>query len=283
MPVSHPYRLGRKARMFDPRVPHMSAVLGAVDLPAPPTQVDWTKGIVDFGMMLNDTLGCCTCAAVFHARQIWTANTGTEITEPDSDVLELYEQACGYKPGDPSTDQGGVEQNVLTYLLNIGMPIGGQAKDKVEAFFDADPADPVAVKKAINDLPPSREKIIAFFEVDPRNTEDVMRTINECGLAYIGFEVPSSIFANGEPPAVWTVEPNSTIEGGHAVVLVGYDKDGPTVISWGKKYKMTWDFFRHYTDECYAIIDHAWVTSTGKTPLNLSVEELEKFMEAIKR
>ena len=76
-------------------------------LPAAPARVDYTHGITDWGMMLNDQLGCCTIAAVGHAVQTWTANAmGRELTVPDSAILEHYEKWDGYNPADPSTRPG---------------------------------------------------------------------------------------------------------------------------------------------------------------------------------
>jgi hypothetical protein len=184
-------------------------------------------------------------------------NTITEQTETDAAVLKLYEEACGYRPGDPNSDNGGVEQNVLEYLLNKGMPLSNGGVDK----------------------------ILAFVEVDPRNVEDVKRTINDCGVAYIGFNVPSNLISlEGDVPSLWELDKDNTdTDGGHAIVLVGYDTVGPTLISWGSKYKMTWEFFTYYTDEVYAIASDTWRNNTGKTPLGLSLDELEALMRAIKR
>ena len=96
------FKLGRLHRSYDPRIPHLSALLAGKTLPPPPAQVDYTKGMpTNLGMMLNNTLGDCTCAAVYHAIQVWTFNAtkGKSMeTEPDSDVEKLYELACGYKP-----------------------------------------------------------------------------------------------------------------------------------------------------------------------------------------
>jgi hypothetical protein len=133
----------------------MSALLAGKKMPPIPDSIHYASHMLaDFGMMLNDTLGCCTCAAYYHARQVWTFNSATaEDTSPDAEVLELYAAACGYRPDQPTTDEGGVEQDVLTFLLNSGAPLAGGQVDK----------------------------ILAFVEVDPRNVEDVKRTIFDCG------------------------------------------------------------------------------------------------------
>ncbi|MGC2248622.1 MAG: hypothetical protein WA609_18600 [Terriglobales bacterium] len=256
------FKLGRTARAYDPRVPHMSALLAGKTLPPPPPSVDFTKGMpANLGMMLNDTLGDCTCAAVYHAIQVWTYNASkgkTIDTEPDSDVKRLYELACGYNPNTPGEGPGGNEQHVLKYLLRQGAPLGKDGK--------------------------ATNKITAFVEVDPRATDDVKRAINNCGVAYIGFNVPASLMPpNADPPATWTVDPhNSKIIGGHAVVLAGYDAKGARVISWGQYYTMTWDFFATFVDEVYAIADQDWFEATGKTPGGLSLAELEQQMQALK-
>jgi hypothetical protein len=251
------YRLGRQPRSRDARVPHMSALTAGRKLLPPPPSIDWTKGMPpDFGMMLNDQLGDCTCAAVYHARQVWTFNaTAMEDTEPDAGVLSLYETTCGYVRGNPDTDQGGNEQTVLRYLLNHGMPL---AKGGVD-------------------------KIAAFVEIDPRNVNDVKRGIANNGLVYIGFQVPAFLLA-GEPPALWDVDPNGDQEiiGGHAVILPSYTIGDLGVISWGARYAMTWRFFTEFVDEVYAIADPAWISAKGTTPGGLTLAQLEAQMTALR-
>jgi hypothetical protein len=253
-------KLGRQPRTFNPRVPHMSAILARGDLPTPPLSVDYTAGMPDeLGSMLNDSLGDCTCAAYYHARQIWTFNArGAVITEPDSDVLGLYEGACGYSPSDPTTDQGGVEQDVLTYLLNTGAPVGADGSQ--------------------------RDKILAFLEVDFRNLDDLKRAIADCGIAYIGIDVPQSVMDSaGDSTVPWDYNPsNAAIVGGHAIVLAAYDLDTFTCISWGKRYKLTHNFLAEFLDEAYAIADPAWIRATGKTPLGMSVQGLEAQMAGLR-
>ncbi len=179
--ATHRYRLGRLRRAYDPRVPHLSALLAGTTPPPPPPSKDWTTGMPGaLGMMKNDTLGDCTCAAFYHALQVWTYNTKPPMdTEPDQDVEQLYIQACGYNPAVAGEGPGGNEQHVLRYIMRTGAPTG--------------PAGD------------TRHKIAAYVEVDPRNTDDVKRTILDCGVAYIGFNVPQYILPPppAQPPLIW--------------------------------------------------------------------------------
>jgi hypothetical protein len=252
-------KMGRKPRQFNPRIPHFSARMAVADLPPPPSAVDYTVGMpASLGVMHNDALGDCTCAAYYHALQLWSfAASGTMETESDDCVLALYEGACGYNPADPNTDQGGDEQHVLDFLLNNGAPIATGV-----------------------------HRLTAFVEVDPRNLEDVKRIINDCGCAYIGFNVPKYLMSGGmtAPGATWTLQSSDAdIEGGHAVVLAGYDDAGARVISWGNFYTMTWEFFTQFVDEVYALCDPDWIRVTGQTPANMTVAQLEELMSAVKQ
>jgi hypothetical protein len=211
-------------------------------------------------MMKNDTLGDCTCAAFYHALQVWSFNAGKQIdTEPDLDVVDLYEQACGYKQAKGGEGPGGNEQHVLTYILKQGAPCGPNGQQ--------------------------RQKITAFVEVDVKNIDNIKRSIHDCGVAYIGFNVPQYIMPPDEEPLkLWDVNPkaDNTIVGGHAVVLTGYDANGARLISWGQYYTMTWAFFEKFVDEAYAIADAGWITKFNATPGGLTLQQLEQAMQALK-
>jgi len=256
------FKLGRLPRTFDPRVPHMSALLAGQTPPPPQPSVDYTVGLpANLGMMLNDTLGDCTCAAFYHAVQVWTANANPPmVTEPDSDVEQLYIQGDGYNPAKGGEGPGGNEQKLLTFVMNKGAPAGAAGQDRL--------------------------KIAAFVEVDPRNIDDVKRAIGDCGVVYIGFNVPQFLMPPppAVPPSVWDVQPgqDDTSIGGHAVVLAGYNAAGARVISWGQYYTMTWAFFSKFVDEVYAIADADWIAAKGTSPGGLTLQQLEGQMSALK-
>ncbi len=255
------FKLGRLARSHDKRIPMLHTLTAGKALEPVVPAVDNTKGMpANLGMMKNDTLGDCTCAAYYHAIQVWSFNALQNIdTEPDVDVLDLYEQACGYQPQKGGEGPGGNEQHVLTFILKKGAPYGLNGQQ--------------------------RHNIIAFVEVDVKNIDNVKRSIHDCGVAYIGFNVPQYIMPPGEEPlAVWDVNPraDNTIVGGHAVVLAGYDANGARVISWGQYYTMTWAFFEKFVDEAYAIADPDWITAKKTTPGGLTIQQLEQAMQALK-
>jgi len=257
--ATFPYRFGRRPRAHDPRIPRYRKLTAAQPAFSIPDAVDYTAGLpAALGMYGNDQIGDCTCAALYHALQVWSFNgVGTMDTEPDRDAVLLYEQACGYNPADPSTDQGGIEQSVLAYAMNTGLPIGADGS--------------------------GREKIAAYVEVDPSNHYDLKAAIFACGVAYIGINVPNYLMASG-PPDVWDTSPSgdNAIEGGHAIILAGYDTTGAKLISWGRVYTATWAFLGQFCEEAYAVVSAPWVRSTGATPCGMTLSQLEAAMTSLK-
>ncbi|MDE2101161.1 MAG: hypothetical protein KGL39_28190 [Patescibacteria group bacterium] len=253
-----PFKLGRNPRMYDPRIPHLSALMSGQPPTPVPKPVDYSKGMAtNLGAMLNDLLGDCTCAGWGHAVQVWTFNTtGTMLTLPNSDIEDLYEM-MGYVPGNPSTDQGAIEQLVLATLLQIGL---------------------------------AGHKLTGYIEVDVRSMDDIKRTIDWCGVAYIGFLVPNYIKTLMTPGAIWGVpgeagiplDADTRLCGGHCVIWVGFDENDFLITnSWGSWYKMTPAFRARFVDEVYGLIDSEWVKTTGKTPANLTLAETQQLMQPL--
>lgn len=251
-------KLGRLPRKHDDRIPKYGAALNNAPLPPAPLTCDYTLGMPDdLGAMYNNSLGDCTIAALYHALQVWSNLTyHVPLTEPDVDILKAYEEACGYNPANPSTDQGGVEQDVLAYAMNTGLPMGAGT---------------------------DRHKITAYLEIDFKNLDDVKRAIYQCALVYIGIQVPQSVMDNADDVTVpWAAANNDVIAGGHAVILIGYDLDFFYCISWGKKYKITHNFLAQYLGEAYAIADNLWFDATSKTPLGMSPQNLMTAMAQLR-
>lgn len=234
------YKLGRKAIKWDSRRLMLTKYLPDT-LPTPPASCDWTKGTTYWGMCLNDSLGDCTIAGCVHALQIWTLNAGTEVTVPDAVVLSYYESWDGYVNGDPSTDQGGIEADVLTNWRKHGL---------------------------------DGHRLLAFADVSPSNLDLVQRAIFLFGGLYIGLSVPNSIM--DDVPEVWDVRANDGgIAGGHCVYVAGYDEHGVSFISWGSVYSMTWSFWKRYVDEAHCLLSSEWMQSSGLSPSEFDLTQLQ--------
>jgi hypothetical protein len=246
-----PGRLGKLAPQRDHRQLRLAKYLPA-DLPPAPPKVDWSEKVAfPAGAMLNDALGDCTCAALGHAVQVWTANAATEITISDADVLAVYEGACGYNPADPATDQGGVELDVLNYARTTG--IGGH-------------------------------KIDAFVALQPENAEHIKLSVDLFGGVYIGVSLPNTIQGQGD---TWTLDITAGADavpgslGGHAVFVVGYDPLGLSFISWGQRYRMSWEFWLTYTDESYALLSKLWAPAGTNAPVGFDYAALLADLNAV--
>jgi hypothetical protein len=242
-------KLGRKAIKTDSRTLAFGDYLTPA-LPPPPPAADWTKGIAQWGMMLNDKLGDCTIAGVGHAVQVWTANASTEVTVPDSTVETYYEQWDGYVPGNPSTDNGGVELDVLNDWRK-----GDFAGHKLLAFADPKVANLVEIRQSI-----------ALF-----------------GGVYIGISLPLT----AQTQDVWDVVPKGGAKarkgswGGHCVYVPKYDDKGFTCITWGQPKTMTVAFWKKYCDEAHTLLSQDWLTDKG-SPDGFNQAQLQTDLGAIK-
>lgn len=246
------HKLGRR-----PRVPTLASHLArtrfaalVASLPPPPSSVDRSALLANCGVMLNNQLGDCTCAAKGHIIQLWTAANGNEITVSDGVILAAYEGACGYNPLDPSTDQGGNMDTVAAYFRDTG--IGGYKAD-------------------------------AFVIIDPRNRDHVKHAINRYGACDLGLSLPT----NAQAQAVWDLaagdgkaaDPGSW--GGHDAVAVGYDDAGVLIETWGMIKRATWIWFDAYTDEAFAYWSRALWAPTGTAPCGVSAAELDAELSAV--
>jgi len=200
-----------------------------------PRECDRTAKVTNLGMMFNDTVGDCTCAAVGHVIQVWTANQGAQYVVPDTSILELYEDVSGYNPQDPSSDQGAVEIDVLNYWRKH--PLVGHS-------------------------------LLAYASIKPQATEEIRQAVYYFGAAYVGVALP--LTAQNQS-GTWTVTslkgdgaPGSW--GGHAVPIVAYDQHTVTFITWGSYQKASWNWLWAYLDECYALLGLDWLGTSGKTP-----------------
>src|SRR5579872_7260407 len=251
----HQMKLGKAPARIDKRTLKLKKYIKAVS--PPPTQAGYITEVASWPMMLNDSLGDCTCACAGHQIEQWTTYAGKPYTPSDQDILTAYEAVGQYVPGDPTTDNGAVVLDVLNYWRQTG--IGGH-------------------------------KIIAYASVDLNNLDEVKQTVALFGSCYIGVGLPLTAQnpvqgVNGNP--CWSTPAGGPVGdgapwswGAHAIPIVGYGVDnkgnaGTELITWGSIYDMTWGFLRLYCDEAYAILTQDWIEADGKSPSGFDLAQLQ--------
>lgn len=215
-----------------PARPHLRLSAGITTaLPTPPASVMYDE-VADWGMEGNDAVGDCVEAYIAHAvEQITRYVSGTERAVTSGETIALYSSITGYDPRSPATDQGTNMQDALTYWRKIGV-FGGH-------------------------------KIAAFAAVNLTDWREIENAVNWFGHVTIGFNFPDSAmtqFNDGEP---WTVVAGSPVDGGHCVMLIGYDADWLYVVTWGRVQKMDRKFWAVYVDEAWVPVTQETITTQG--------------------
>jgi hypothetical protein len=229
-------KLGRKPSRRDRRTLQFSRYVSLRSLPAAPPLRDWANPLTapSFGLFANDKLGDCTCAAIGHYLQAMAANTGRPLHIAGADVIRMYSAVTGYDPQRPETDIGGEMLDVLKYMRATGL---------------------------------CGYRFGAFVQVDPLSRTYVETAVNSTGGLYVGLDLPAA----WRDATTWDVapiadrstswEPNTW--GPHAVEVVGYDRVGLTLVTWGVLKFMSWEALRKYCSEAWAAIDSQWIDDTS--------------------
>ncbi len=252
-------KLGKHTPRHDPRT-LLLASYATPALPAPPAKLNLATKVKAWGMMDNDQLGDCTCAAAGHLIMEWTANAQSKmVTPPDSDIVTAYSAITGYNPTSGANDNGAVELDVLNYWRQQGI---------------------------------AGHKIEAFIALEPSNHTHIMDAVWIFGGCYIGVALPKSAQAQTSNKQTWSVPPQGTggdgapgSWGGHALPVVAYDSRGLTVVTWGALQTMTWGFWAAYCDEAYAILSDDFLAKKGgktATPTGFDLAQLRADLADLK-
>jgi hypothetical protein len=250
-------KLGKQAARRDPRTLMLASYITAA-LPAPPASCDLSAKVgPSWGMMDNDQIGDCTCAAAGHLLMEWTANAGKKkFTPTDKQIVAAYTAITGYNPTTGANDNGANEIDVLNYWRQSGI---------------------------------AAHKIGAYAALEPSNHSNVMDAVYIFEGCYIGLALPISAQGQTQNQQPWSVPPGGTTGdgapgswGGHAVPVVAYDARTITVVTWGALQAMTWSFWDAYCDESYAIISNDYLNGKKQAPQGFSLQELQADLADLK-
>jgi hypothetical protein len=234
--------LGKLPVRTDVRTLSLARYIDSALLPSPPDAFDETSGVDSWPMYANDRIGDCTTAAAAHMIEAWTAaGRGQPVELSEGAVLDAFEHV---KRTDPFTgEEGAIELEVLRYWRANGIGM-----HRIGAY----------ARIAVHD-------------------QRLVRTASWLfGGLYIGLQMP--LTAHAQPVWDWTgslagpARPGSW--GGHAVDVVRYDKNGLTVVTWGRLQELTWSFWDRYCDEAYCILSDDFLQK-GSAPNGFDLAALQ--------
>ncbi len=237
---------GRVPSKIDPRTITMAQLR---PLPTPPPQFT-AADVTDWPTLGNDKAPCCTCAAAAHMIHNWTAAHAAPVLLSEDQVLATFVVVSG------GAADGAEMLDVLRFWRRSGI---------------------------------AERKLRAYVALDPHNENDLRTTIYLFGAAYIGLSFPDfAVKEATDTSAVWAVPEGGAVgenapreTNGHCVAAVGYDSDHLYVVSCGARRTMTWDFYRAYNDEAYALLSHDWYGDERKSPTGFALAELQGEIAAL--
>lgn len=251
--------LGKAEPKEDTRTLKLATFMDLAALPTPPSSVDYTTGEdAPWGELLNDRIGCCTCAACGHIRQVTSSMVGQQVSIQDQAILQAYMAVSGYRPDDinnPQTndsDQGANMLDVCNYWRKTGI---------------------------------AGSKIAGFASVNLTNTVEVKQALYIFGNVYLGLALPRTAADQIRAGKRWSVlslsgtgKPGSW--GGHAVNIAYYTTQSWGLLTWGQKQLATRAFVKDYGDEAYVVLTPDWVNQvTQKAPNGFDVPGLQNALK----
>jgi hypothetical protein len=118
-------------------------------------------------------------------------------------------------------------------------------------------------------------KIKAFAQSDPKNPKEIKNIVyHDIGIQ-LGISMPdtwSSEFSAGKPWTDTSLPPNPY--NGHCVFVCGYTPSYVTCVTWARKQKMSWEWFKKYVDEAYAAVDAVNIKAFDQA-------KIEEFLETV--
>jgi hypothetical protein len=248
-------QLGRAKSAPDARTLQLRNYVDVVTLPVPPVQemLDTTS---TWPMLANDRFNCCTSASAGHMVHHWTAANQRGVFLTDDDIIRAHAQLTGDRLMEPVS-----MLDALKYWRKSGI-----GDHRVHAFVSAGHTN----------------------EVDP---DDLRCVIHMFGSAYIGLDLPHYVVAGdpqGWPDIPWEISTTASPEDaapqismGHCVAAIGYDDQAIYVVTWGRLKTMSWDFFRRYTDEAYAVLSPDWVEQNAISPSGFDLTTLARDLSLV--
>lgn len=221
-------------RGLRPSLPHPELMHTRFLAPAtnvPPTG-DVSRGITAWGMLDNDKYGNCGAAAYFHYRMAKGADPASITAAECDETYFAYGEAMGEPTpaGAAGPDEGVDNYTFLKWCFDNGL---------VEAFLQLDHSNPDEVHAGM---------------------------LNFHGV-FIGCQLEADAeqqYDAGEPWNITADDPPQA-DMGHDILLVAYDENGETIVTWGTDQRTTIAFDASAVTDCWVIVTKDDALRAGMT------------------
>jgi hypothetical protein len=263
-------RLGKKPATYDRRDLLFAQFRTTEPLPSHPKHFGHEKlvGANAWQMLGNgpDTTvsagfggaGDCVFAGGDHETMLWTLEGGAPANFTGANAIADYSAVTGYDPrapldanGDNPTDNGTNVRDGLNYRQKTGLI----------------------------DTAGKRHKIGAYVALELGNVDQLLEALYLFGIVGIGFKFPRSAMDQFDAKKPWSVVPGPEPTEGHYVPFVAY-RTNLACVSWGRIQQMTWQFYKKYCDEAWAILSPEMLVA-GKSLEGFDLAQLQADLKTV--
>lgn len=217
---------------------------------AVPQDVDFCSAVTEFPMDLNDQLGDCGIAGMDHLQLAWsTYASGSATSWGDAVCQSLYQTLGDYVPGDPSTDNGTVLQDNLTWWR----------------------------RNEINGT-----KLLAFGALRRWGRPNRVLALRNFGAGYIGLNLQEAQEMQF-PDQPWHWVPGGEQAGGHCTTHAAefHTTDEIRLPTWGGVAKANKSFLMEACEEYWVAIFPGFIEKTGRNPSGIDLEGMNEALTSL--
>jgi hypothetical protein len=198
-------------------------------------------------VLANNYLENCTVASAMHAVQLWKAANGENVWPDEDCAVANFTHLVGYDPVTGANNRGAYLTDVMKFWMKTGFAITPNGQPDI---------------------------LDGCASIDPLDTDAIMQGVSSFGVLYAGAELPATAMTEFTNRVPWKDLTGAPVYG-HAIPIVDVTEDGPITVTWGGTQVMTWDWWKKYGSECYAVLRTDWIGRNGLAPSGLTMDQLD--------
>lgn len=224
---------------------HWRDVADMSELAQPPDDFGYDTSVVDWDILLNNRIGCCGPAMLWHGEMLWNAQMGHPIEVGDQQCLNLYE-VFGYKPGPELT----CPLSMVNSLPPNPTDQGTNLVDLVNHWYTI----------GVVDAQGNNHQIAGAAQLDARNWKQLWYASYYFDGVLIGvgmcdqWEQQFGV-TDAQSICTWDAIRHPRNMSGHAILCAGWHHGLPQIVTWGQdNVRGTQKWYQQANDEVIAIL-----------------------------